>query len=56
MFINHLSECEVMAASVRIVKAEFSKTLMRPGGVHGKNEHNSENQFCSRKSCVISIV
>ena len=56
MFINHLCECEVRAASVRIEKAEFSKTLMRPGGVHGQNEHNSENQFCSRNSCVISIV
>ena len=56
MFINHLCECEVRAASVRIAKAEFSKTLMRPGGVHGQNEHNSENQFCSRNSCVISIV
>ena len=54
MFINHLCECEVRAASMRIAKAEFSKTLMRPGGVHGKNEHNSENKFCSRNSCVIS--
>ena len=41
---------------MRIDKAEFSKTLMRTGGVHGQNEHNSENQFCSRNSCVISIV
>ena len=56
MVINHLCECEVRAASVRIAKAEFSKTLMSPGGVHGQNEHNSENQFCSRNSCVISIV
>ena len=57
MFRNHLCEREVrVAASVRIAKAEFSKTLMRPGGVHGQNEHNSENQFFSRNSCVISIV
>ena len=28
MFINHLCECEVRAASVRIAKVEFSKTLM----------------------------
>ena len=56
MFRNHLCECEVRAASVRIEKVEFSKTLMRPGGVHGQNEHNSGNQFCSRNSCVISIV
>ena len=56
MFKNRLCECEVRAAYVRIAKVEFSKTLMRSGGVHGKNEHNSENQFCFRKSCVISIV
>ena len=56
MFINHLCECEVRAASVRIDKAELSTTLMRPECVHGQNEHNSENQFCSRNSCVISIV
>ena len=56
MFRNHLCECEVRAASMRIEKAEFSKTLMRPGGGHGQNEHNGENQFCSRNSCVISIV
>ena len=56
MFINHLCECEVRAASVRIEKAKFSRTLMRLGSVHGQNEHNSENQFCLRKSYVISIV
>ena len=53
---NHLCECEVRAASMRIEKVEFSETLMRPGGVHGQNEHNSENQFCLRNNCVISIV
>ena len=56
MFRNHLCECEVRAASVRIEKAEFFRTLMRPGGVHGQNKHNSEYQFSSRKSCMISIV
>ena len=56
MFRNHLCECEVRAASVRIEKAKFSRTLMRLGCVHGQNEHNSENQFCSRKICVIYIV
>ena len=55
MFRNHLCECKVRAASVRIEKAEFFRTLMRLGGVYGQNEHNSENQFSSRKSCVISI-
>ena len=41
---------------MRIDKDEFSTTLMRPCGVHDQNEHNSDNQFCSRNSCVISIV
>ena len=53
---NHLCECEVWAASMRIEKAEFSRTLMRPGGVHGQNEHNSENELCSRDRCVTSVV
>ena len=35
---------------------KFSNTLMKPGGVQGQNGHNSENQECSEKDCVNSIV
>lgn len=54
---NHLYECEG-AASMRMIKAKFSKALMKlPGDAQGQNGHNNENQFCGLgKLCVIIIV
>lgn len=46
--MNYLCECEG-AASNENCKTEFSKTLMRPGDVHGQNEHNHVNKIVSGK-------
>ena len=41
---NHLCECEVEADSKRILCKKFILyTLMKPGGVSGRNEHNRKN-------------